>query len=348
MGFFDRRTVSVLATILVFLGIVVLVWTAWRPFIAFIFAIFFAHLLDPVVARFESWLRMSRGKAVALTYVAICMFLVLFGFTVGPRIVQQGERLGQTLPTLLDNVRSGSIAYQLGRQQGWSFETETRVQAWLVEHQADIGHWAQDVRTRLAQLGANSLWVVLVPILAVFFLRDRSKLRNSVLELIAASSNRAFLESVMDDLDTMLAQYVRAQLLLSFFAFIAYAVFLLIAGLPYALAVAAIGGVLEFIPFVGPLFTLGILVGIAFITGYPHWLVLMTFWLVWRGIQDYVNTPHVMREGLDLHPLLAIFAILIGGEVAGVLGIYLSIPAVAAFRILWLNWARRTMVRKAA
>jgi predicted PurR-regulated permease PerM len=151
----------------------------------------------------------------------------------------------------------------------------------------------------------------------------------------------------MDDLDTMLAEYVRAQLL-SLFAFIAYGAFLLIVRLPYAFAVAAIGGVLEFIPFVGPLLTLGTLVAIAFLTGYPHWIPLVAFWLIWRVIQDNVNVPRVMSEGLDLPPLLAIFAILVGGEVAGVLGIFLSIPTVAAVRILWINWTQRVSVRRAA
>ena len=117
---------------------------------------------------------------------------------------------------------------------------------------------------------------------------------------------------------------------------------------PYAFAVAAIGGVLEFIPFVGPLLTLGMLIAIAFLAGYPHWIAIVGFWLVWRGIQDYVNAPRVMGKGLDLHPLLVIFAILVGGEVAGVLGIFLSIPTFAALRILWLNRTRHTPERKAA
>src|ERR1051326_1186099 len=124
--------------------------------------------------------------------------------------------------------------------------------------------------------------------------------------------------------------------------------FLLIARFPYALAAAAVGGVLEFIPFVGPLATLGVLIAIAFIAGYPHWIAVVVFWLVWRGVQDYVNTPRVMGRGLDLHPLLAIFAILVGGEIGGVVGIYLSIPCVAGLRIVWLNWTRRMSVRDAA
>src|SRR5204863_3812405 len=107
-------------------------------------------------------------------------------------------------------------------------------------------------------------------------------------------------------------------------------------------------GILEFIPIAGPALALVLILGIAFLTGYPHWLALALFWVVWRAVQDYVNTPRVMGEGLDLHPLLAIFAILVGGEMGGILGIFLSIPAVAGLRILWLNWTRRTVVPKAA
>jgi predicted PurR-regulated permease PerM len=315
---------------------------------SFIFAILFAHLLEPVVGRFQAWFHVSRGKSVAITYLAIFGGLLIFGITAGPRILDQGERLSEELPSLFERVKTGSIVWEFGGKQGWSAGTEMRIQNWLVEHQDEISETTRNVKTRLQQIAANLPWILLVPVLTVFFLKDSSKLRNSVLYTIGRSGNRAFLERVMDDLDTMLAEYVRAQLLLSLFAFIAYAAFLLTIRFPYALAAAAIGGVLEFIPFVGPLLTLGMLIAIAFLTGYPHWIVVMGFWVIWRGTQDYVNTPRVMSHGLDLHPLLALFAILVGGEVAGVLGIYLSIPCVAALQILWLNWADRMPEQKRA
>ena len=344
MGFLDRRTISVLLTILFVVGILGLLWMARRPVICFIFALFFAHLLEPVVKRFQGWMHLSRGKAIAVTYMAILVGLLIFGLTVGPHIIQQGQRL----PQLLEQVTSGTIAWQVGTQQGWSNATEARIQSWLVSHQSDIQRYTRDVTAYIAEGAENVAWILLVPVLAIFFLKERSELGDSVVELLSASDNRNFLESLLADLDTMLAQYVRAQLLLSFFAFLAYGTFLLIVRLPYALAIAAIAGILEFIPIVGPLFALVIIVGIAFLTGYPHWLMLVAFWLVWRGIQDYVNTPRVMGRDLDLHPLLAIFAILVGGEVGGVLGIFLSIPSVAALRILWLNWTHRGPARKAA
>lgn len=344
MRFLDRRTISVLLTIGVTGGAIALIWVARRPVISFIFAIFFAHLLEPIIGRFEGWLHLSRGKAVAVTYLAMVAGLLIFGLTVGPRMVHQGERL----PALLEQVKSGSIAWQVGSQQGWSRATESRIQNWLATHQGDIARYADDVTSHLEQLASNLSWILLVPVLAIFFLKDRSKLGASVVQLMGASQNRKFLESILSDLDTMLGWYIRAQLLLVFFAFVAYGVFLLIARVPYAFAVAAIAGVLEFIPIAGPLLALGILIGIAFLTGYSHWLVLVGFWVVWRGIQDYVNTPRVMGQGLDLHPLLSIFAVLVGGEVGGVIGIFLSIPAVTALRILWINWTRRGLVTKVA
>jgi predicted PurR-regulated permease PerM len=344
MGLLDRRTISVLVTILFVAGVLAVLWLARRPLIAFIFAIFFAHLLEPLVARFQEWLHVSRRKAVAVTYLVIVVGLLIFGLTVGPHMIHQGERL----PDLLEQVTSGRIAWQVGNQQGWSSATEARIERWLVSHQADIQRYTRDVTRHVAEGAENLAWILLVPVLAIFFLSGRSKLSGSVLDLVSSSHNRPFLESMISDLDTMLAQYVRAQLLLSFFAFVAYGVFLLIARLPYALAVAAIAGILEFIPIAGPLLALAIVVGIAFVTGYSHWMLLIAFWIVWRGIQDYVNMPRVMGKDLDLHPLLAIFAILVGGELGGVLGIFLSIPAVAALRILWLNWTHQGLVRKAA
>ena len=348
MQFLDRRTISILTTILVFAGFLGLVWLARFPIISFIFAIFFAQLLHPVVERFQAWFRVSRGKSVAITYLAIFGGLIIFGLTAWPRILDQAQHLSQTLPSLFENVRTGSIVYQIGGRLGWSAETEAGIQDWLVQHQNNLSLIAFAIQVRLQQLASNVPWILLVPILAAFFLKDSSRMRESFIDFIGHSPHRRFLERVIDDLDTMLGEYVRAQLLLCLFAFIAYGALLLIIGFPYALAVAAIGAILEFIPLVGPLLALAILIGIGLLTGYKHWIAVVAFWIVWRGIQDYVNAPRVMRRGLDLHPLLTIFAILVGGEIGGVIGIFLSIPIVAGLRILWVNWTGPTRRRDAA
>jgi predicted PurR-regulated permease PerM len=136
----------------------------------------------------------------------------------------------------------------------------------------------------------------------------------------------------------MLAQYIRAQLTLAFLATIAYTSFLLIVRFPYALVLGVTAGILEFIPVVGPAITAVALALIGFLSGYPHWLLVLVFVGLWRLVQDYVNTPRLMGEGLELHPLAAVFGILVGGEVAGIPGMFLSIPILAGLRIVWHHW----------
>jgi predicted PurR-regulated permease PerM len=98
------------------------------------------------------------------------------------------------------------------------------------------------------------------------------------------------------------------------------------------------GGMMEFIPVVGPLVAAVLIFSVAMLMSYSHWLLLLIFLAAWRMIQDYVISPRIMGQSMELHPLAAIFGVLAGGEIAGVLGIYLSIPIMASLRIVWRRW----------
>jgi predicted PurR-regulated permease PerM len=85
---------------------------------------------------------------------------------------------------------------------------------------------------------------------------------------------------------------------------------------------------------------------VALLTGYKHWLMLFVFLGVWRLIQDYVASPRIMGHSMELHPLAAIFGVMAGGEVAGILGIFLSIPVMASLRIVFRRWRLYAQKRK--
>ena len=133
----------------------------------------------------------------------------------------------------------------------------------------------------------------------------------------------------------LLGEYVRALLTLSLITFIVWSAVCLAAGVPYALVLAAIGGALEFIPVLGPVTAGVVVVGVSLFAGYGHPWLLALFVLVWRGIQDYGTSPFVMGRGIEIHPALVIFGVLAGGEIAGVAGMFLSVPVIAAIRIVW-------------
>src|SRR4029077_12711193 len=188
---------------------------------------------------------------------------------------------------------------------------------------------------RGAELAGNLMWLLLIPILAVFLLKDRSRFADAFLGLVDGNQQRRFFRLVLKDLDAMLATFIRAQLLFSALALAAYTSFLLLAQFPYAFALGAIAGLLEFIPFVGPLVAALLILGIAILTGYTHWFVVLVFLILWRGVQDYVTSPYLIGRGLKLHPFAVICGVLVGGEIAGVIGLFLSIPVMAGLRIIW-------------
>ena len=197
---------------------------------------------------------------------------------------------------------------------------------------------AQRVGVRLAETAKN-VWVLfLVPILAAFFLRDVGNFNEVLLSLVQSRAQREFLQDVLRDLNQMLAQFIRAQLTLAGLSLLAYTSVLGILRVPYAMVLGTAGGVLEFVPIVGPLVAGIAMVMVAVLAGYSYWPLLLLFLVVWRLLIDYVIGPRVMGGSVQLHPLAVLFGVLAGGEIAGVLGVYLSIPVMASLRIVWRRW----------
>jgi predicted PurR-regulated permease PerM len=177
-----------------------------------------------------------------------------------------------------------------------------------------------------------------VPILAAFFLKDGRVFSQVALSFVHTKPQREFLQGVLSDMNQMLAQFIRAQITLAALSWIAYCLFLWITGAQYTLMLGTAGGLLEFIPVVGPLVAAVLILSVALLTGYTHWLIALAFLISWRLLQDYVVSPRIMGKSMELHPLGAIFGVLAGGEIAGVLGVYLSIPVMASLRIVWRRW----------
>lgn len=337
MALIDSRTTRVLVTVSVFALAVGFLYVARRTLIAFLFAVFFAYLVDPAVSHVEKWTK-SRGGAIAIIYLLIASFLAIFFFFVGPRIGHEAQKLTESLPWLLERVSSGQLIQQIGIEHGLSKTTRDELSAYFAAHSGDLLKLVQRAGLRVAEAAQQSWLVVLVPILAAFFLKDARAFSQGALALVHSKPQREFLEGVIGDMNQMLAQFIRAQLTLAALSWVAYASFLGLLKVPYALMLGTVGGILEFIPVVGPLVAALLIIGVALLTGYQHWLIVLFFLLGWRLVQDYVVSPRIMGKSMELHPLAAIFGVLAGGEIAGVLGVYLSIPVMASLRIVWRRW----------
>jgi predicted PurR-regulated permease PerM len=320
-------------------------YVARATLIAFLFAIFFAYLMSPLVNHLERLLR-GRGRAIGVIYTCLLALVVLFFVVVGPKVTREGGKLGQSLPTLLARLSSGQLATQLGEQHGWSRARTEMAQSFLVSHSEEITDLAQRAGLRVADVAKDAWLLFVVPLLSIFFLKDGRAFSDFLLSTIQSRPQREFLQNVLNDLNQMLAHFIRAQLTLAALSLLVYSAVLSIMRVPYFLVLATIGGLLEFIPVVGPLAAGVIIVGVALLTGYLHWASLVIFLVIWRLVQDYVSSPRIMGESMELHPLAAIFGVMAGGEVAGILGIYLSIPVMASLRIVFRRWRLYAEKRK--
>lgn len=335
MSIYDQRTARVLVTILAFAAALGFLYLASKPIVIFLFAILFAYLLEPIIIRVQPRVRNSRGLAILVVYLIGLGLFAGIGLAAGPRIAAEGRSLAESAPALYQKIVSGNIAWQIGARRGWSLETQRQVQEFLAGHQQQFLGYISGIGARAAQLATNAGWLVLIPILAVFFLKDKAKFGQAVKDLMGDKRERRLLSGIIEDMDEMLSHFVRAQLYLALISGTIYTAVLAMLRVPYPFVLGTIGGLLEFIPVVGPLVAAVLIVAVAFTMNYPHLIIVVLFLGAWRVVQDYVISPRVLGGRVELHPLATIFGVLAGGEIGGVVGVYLAIPIMATIRILW-------------
>ena len=195
---------------------------------------------------------------------------------------------------------------------------------------------------KFLSVASNLIYVVMVPVLAFFFLKDGEAIRRYVLKNVVSGAMRGVAESVMSDVHILLAQYMRALVVLSLATFVAYTVFFSLLQMPFSVLLAVVAMLLEFIPIIGPATAVAIILVVTLVSGAPLWAVAL-FLAAYRLFQDYLLSPQLMAQGMAMHPLLVMLGVFGGAEVAGVAGSFLSVPVLATARILYIR-SRRSLV----
>jgi predicted PurR-regulated permease PerM len=330
----DPKTARILCTVFIFALGLAFLRAARETLILFLFAILFAYFLAPLVSRLEKPLR-GRLQAIAAVYLILAALLVGLGFLVGPKIASEGNALATSLPSLLGKAGSGELVSQVGQKHGWSEARQAQIQNFFISHKDVILGYGRVIGQKLAEPAQHIWWLILIPILSLFFLKDGRSLGENLVAMGRAPEERKTLRGIVGDVHVMLGSYIRAQLILASLTLVVYTLVLSILHLRYALILGPLAGISEFIPVVGPAIAAIIVFVIAVLTSYPHLIWLVLFLAIWRLVQDYVNAPRIMGKSLEISPLVQILAVLAGGEIAGVVGALVSVPAVATLRILW-------------
>ena len=330
----DPKTARVLCTALIFALGLAFLHGARETLTLFLFAVLFAYFIDPLVSWLEKPLR-GRVQAIGAVYVLLIALLVGLGFLVGPKIASQASSLGSSLPSLLTKAGSGELVSQVGEKHGWSQARQAQIQNFFVSHKDDILGYGRVIGQKLAAPAQHIWWLVLIPILSIFLLIDGRSIAENLVALPHQPEEKKTLRGIITDVNLMLGSYIRAQLILASLTVVVYSAGLGFLQLRYALILGPLAGIFEFVPVVGPAIAAIIVFVIAVLTSFPHLIGIVLFLGAWRLVQDYVNAPRIMGKSLEISPLVQILAVLAGGEIGGVVGALISVPAVATLRIFW-------------
>lgn len=310
-------------------------------FFLIVLSIFFAYLIDPLVKLIRRPFKeraierlMPRPLAIVIAYLLVFFTLVITISIIAPRVGEQAKEFAANLPVLASSFQER--ATDLNRRFD-SLRVPDEVQAEMNRKLTDLG---SSITTSLGNFVLISLtylpWFLLIPILAFFFLKDVNLFRLTVLRMFPAGRWRYRAEVVIDEVNTTLAAYTRAQLISCVIIAVICTIGFYIIGLRYALLLGILAGIFEFVPLLGPL-TIGIVVTLTAAASDNPWkaLYVACFLIALRIVHDYVTYPRIVRGGLHLHPLAIILSVLAGEQVAGIPGVFLSIPLVAIATVVY-------------
>ncbi|WP_019143203.1 AI-2E family transporter [Noviherbaspirillum massiliense] len=330
----DPRTARIVWTVLLIFLLLYLTYLMRTTLLVLVFSVFFSYLLYPLVYLAERFKprHMPRIAAVAAVFIIVIGFLAAAGIVFGPRIADEAVRLGQQLPDLLKPANlSKHIPLPAFIEPIWARLLDVlhgRVQA---DTRATLPLLQRAGEGIVHTLG-NLIYVAIIPILSFILISEAPTLKAQLLPWFG--KRRGLWRDIAEDLHLLFAGYVRAWFLLALAAFVSYSIALSMLGVPYPFFFAGASAVLEFIPVFGPLVSIGAVLGVSTISGYPHLLWLVVFFLLYRIFQDYMLNPYLMTGEAKVSPLLVVVGLLAGEQIAGTAGIFLSVPVLAALKII--------------
>ena len=345
------RTTKIMVAII---ALLLAVWVASRfeTLIAqLVVAAIVAYILNPIIVFLDEQTGMSRGVGILIVYLLLLAAVLGAFVAVGVAAFEQVSTLITQVPDLIDNV-TDRIAALTSRTEPifiGPFEIAPTTVNWeaitnqllgLIE--PAINQSGQFVRS-LATTTVRWLgYLLFVFVLSIYFANEIPQLGNYVVRIANQPGYRTDAERLMREFGRIWSAYLRGQVILGLVIFLVVWIGLSALGVQNALALGLLSGLLEFIPVIGPVIGAGAAIIVAFFQpqnylGLPAWqfaLAVLVFMIIVQQLENNVLVPRIVGEALDLHPLVVMVGVFMGGSLAGILGAIMAAPVIATLKLL--------------
>ncbi|QWU15037.1 Predicted PurR-regulated permease PerM [Paenibacillus sophorae] len=307
----------------------------------FLTAMIISYVLNPVVSMLAGR-KVPRGAAVLLIYAVFLTTIAVIAVNLVPMLIKQLEELNEHLPEM--TLRAQGLMHSMntrlippGVEMGlnnWFFQLENRLAV-------GISHFLDHIGTTIGVL----FDAFIVPFLVFYILKDFDVFERTLVSCLPRSRRKSIV-TMLKDIDEALGNYIRGQFLVSLIigilAYIGYALI----GMPYALLFASLVAIFELVPYLGPFLGAAPAIVMASTISFRLVLLVVVVNTLCQMLESNVISPQVVGRTLHLHPLLIIFALLVGGELAGIVGLILAVPCFAAGKVVLQHVISYYMKRK--
>ncbi|MGI9229930.1 MAG: AI-2E family transporter [Gammaproteobacteria bacterium] len=305
----------------------------------FMVAALLAYLADP----FTEWLeahKLPRTTAVWVVFFVMTSLALLLLLILVPLLHEQLQTLFSRLPELIEWLEDEAVP-MLAQYVGIDIGDLNLhvVQDTLMSHWRDVSNLLGMAALRLSQSGeAIVLWffhLLLIPLVTFYLLRDWNVLLDKIHGLLPRA-HQPLISRLARECDLVLAEFLRGQLLVMFFLGLIYSVGLWLIGIEFALLIGMLAGLISFVPYMGTIVGLSLAAIVAF-THYGDVLHLAYVALVFifgQTIEALVLSPLLVGDRIGLHPIAVVFAVMVGGQLYGLVGILLALPTAAVIMVL--------------
>lgn len=324
----------------VFILLLIIFYLVREIIAPFILAVIFAYIFNPAVDFLSNKSKVPRTLSIILLYLALISLIFYSAFFLVNGLIFEAKELTETEQIL--NLNQDSFA----NLPAWTFfGLRIGIAPILQETIKALSNTAVEIQNNIWPTFAaslNRLVKVLIFLVSGFYLlKDGRKFIQNFKNLLPKTSQEK-IQSLLVKINASLGAYLRGQvLLIIIMATVTFSV-LSFLGMKFALVLGIITGLLELVPFIGPISATGLAVVVAFVTGQNRFnldpislsILVIIIYTVLRQLEDYFVIPQVLGRVTKLHPLVVLFSVLAGGSLAGILGFVLAVPVVATSRIL--------------
>ena len=338
----ERNTQTIYFLIVGVLLAVIFFYFSRRVLTPFFIAFALAYLLDPVTDRLES-LKISRTFAVLVLMAGVFSLVTGIGLLVFPLLKLQAEHLVSNLPNYIAIMQEW-----MHPLLGVVGEPE-KIQGILNRELLKIGELPLKVISSITSILWGSVAglfsfilflanLVIIPVVMFYLLRDYDLINKKMLSFVPARTREQVL-SLIKEIDGVLADFVRGQLMVGLIMAGLYSIGLFFCGTPMSLFIGLLAGLASLVPYLGLVFGFVPAAILTFMQTQDWVLVfgVAGVFAVVQGLEGMIITPRIVGEKIGLHPVAIILAVLLGAEFFGLVGVIVSVPVAAALNVLFTH-----------